>query len=78
MRLFQVITLFCVGIAAERKEAKQEKDEAEKYKKLREDFMQSRLHTMLFKLFYNDKEIEEIKADLEVSGAAGANSVVLI
>ena len=56
-----------LGIAAERKEAKQEKDEAEKYKKLREDFMTSRLHTMLFRLFYNDKEIDEIKEESEVT-----------
>ena len=54
------------GIAAERKEAKQEKDEAEKYKKLREDYVSSRLQTMLFRLFYNDREIDGIKSETEV------------
>ena len=54
------------GIAAERKEAKQEKDEAEKYKKLREDYSLSRLQIMLFKLFYTDKELGDIKFEIEV------------
>jgi len=49
------------GIAAEKKEAKQEKDEAEKYEKLQKDFQNSKTNIMLFKLFYNEREIEEIR-----------------
>lgn len=48
------------GIAAERKEAKQEKDEAEKYRKLRDDSNSFRVQIMLFRLFYNGREIEEL------------------
>ena len=58
--------LYVIGIAAERKEAKQEKDEAEKYKKLHEDYTLSRMQLMLFKLFYCDKEMEAIRAETEV------------
>ncbi|XP_078487137.1 structural maintenance of chromosomes protein 1A [Ciona intestinalis] len=53
------------GIAAERKEAKQEKDEADKYRKLRDDYSNLRLQLMLFKLFYNEKEIEAIRAEAD-------------
>uniref|UniRef100_H2YW15 SMC hinge domain-containing protein n=1 Tax=Ciona savignyi TaxID=51511 RepID=H2YW15_CIOSA len=55
------------GIAAERKEAKQEKDEADKYRKLRDDFSNLRLQLMLFKLFYSEREIEAITDETEVS-----------
>lgn len=58
--------LYFAGIAAERKEAKQEKDEAEKYKKLHEDYTLIRMQLMLFKLFYCDKEMEAIRAETEV------------
>ncbi|XP_076824452.1 structural maintenance of chromosomes protein 1A-like isoform X1 [Clavelina lepadiformis] len=53
------------GIAAERKEAKQEKDEAEKYRKLHEDYANSRLQLMLFKFFYNDKDIDRVKNEID-------------
>uniref|UniRef100_H2YW11 Structural maintenance of chromosomes protein n=1 Tax=Ciona savignyi TaxID=51511 RepID=H2YW11_CIOSA len=53
------------GIAAERKEAKQEKDEADKYRKLRDDFSNLRLQLMLFKLFYSEREIEAITDETE-------------
>nr|XP_039266859.1 structural maintenance of chromosomes protein 1A-like isoform X1 [Styela clava] len=53
------------GIAAERKEAKQEKEEAEKYEKLRDDYAQQRLQVMLFKFFYNDREMEKMHETLQ-------------
>lgn len=58
-----------LGIAAERKEAKFEKDEAEKYEKLQEDYASQRLQVMLFKLFYNEREIEKIHDAMEVTGS---------
>ena len=54
------------GIAAERKEAKQEKDEAEKYRRLHDEFSLTRLQVMLFKLFYNQREMEAIREETEV------------
>nr|CAB3266384.1 structural maintenance of chromosomes protein 1A [Phallusia mammillata] len=53
------------GIAAERKEAKQEKDEAEKYRKLHDDHSLAKLQLMLFKLFYNEREMEAIHEETD-------------
>ena len=46
------------GIAAERKEAKLEKEEAEKYQKLRDDLAEQQVILYLFKLYHCEKEME--------------------
>ena len=46
------------GIAAERKEARLEKEEAEKYQKLREDLAEQQVTLYLFKLYHCEQEIK--------------------
>jgi len=53
------------GIAAERKEAKLEKEEAEKYQKLRDDLADQQINLYLFKLYHCEKDIEN--ATMEIS-----------
>ncbi|XP_074644873.1 structural maintenance of chromosomes protein 1A-like [Tubulanus polymorphus] len=53
------------GIAAEKKEAKMEKDEAEKYQKLKAEMNEKIIEQQLFQLFHNEREIGEIGRDLE-------------
>ncbi|CAL8094971.1 unnamed protein product [Calicophoron daubneyi] len=53
------------GIVAERKEARIEIDEAERYRKLQEDLTRKRMELHLFKLFYNDLEIRRIREELK-------------
>ena len=48
------------GIAAERKEAKMEKDEADRFQKLQEQMDEKQLELQLFKLFYNERDIDEL------------------
>ncbi|XP_035827369.1 structural maintenance of chromosomes protein 1A [Aplysia californica] len=52
------------GIAAERKEAKLEKEEAERYKRLTEQLAEKQLELQLFKLFHNERDIDEISEEL--------------
>ncbi|XP_064632615.1 structural maintenance of chromosomes protein 1A-like [Lineus longissimus] len=52
------------GIAAERKEAKMEKDEAEKYTKLKEQLHEKLIELQLFKLFHNEREMDELGDEL--------------
>ncbi|KAK3102279.1 hypothetical protein FSP39_010179 [Pinctada imbricata] len=52
------------GIAAERKEAKMEKDEAEKYQRLKDQLMEKELELQLFKLFHNERDIDELTEEL--------------
>ncbi|GFO15543.1 structural maintenance of chromosomes protein [Plakobranchus ocellatus] len=52
------------GIAAERKEARLEKEEAERYQRLTEQLAEKQLELQLFKLFHNEREIEEIGDEL--------------
>ncbi|XP_051155840.1 structural maintenance of chromosomes protein 1A [Leptopilina boulardi] len=49
------------GIAAERKEAKLEKEEAEKYQRLKEEYGEKQIELQLFRLFHNEKEIENLE-----------------
>ncbi|KAK3931183.1 Structural maintenance of chromosomes protein 1A [Frankliniella fusca] len=49
------------GIAAERKEAKLEKEEAEKYQRLKDDLADKQVELQLFRLFHNQKEIERLE-----------------
>ena len=53
------------GVAAQKKEAKMEKEEAEKYQKLRNELMEQELQLRLFQLYYNEKETEDIRDELE-------------
>merc|ERR1719433_1606953 len=43
----------------ERKEAKMEKEEAEKYKKLQDNLAERQIELQLFKLFHNERQIKE-------------------
>merc|ERR1739848_763377 len=43
----------------ERKEAKMEKEEAEKYKKLQDNLAEGQIELQLFKLFHNERQIKE-------------------
>ncbi|KAG7212841.1 hypothetical protein KM043_002198 [Ampulex compressa] len=49
------------GIAAERKEAKLEKEEAEKYQRLKEEYVEKQVELQLFRLFHNEKSIENLE-----------------
>ncbi|XP_052741617.1 structural maintenance of chromosomes protein 1A isoform X3 [Bicyclus anynana] len=53
------------GVAAERKEAKYEKDEAEKYTRLKEELQQQRVELQLFHLYHNEKDIQNAEEDLQ-------------
>ena len=47
------------NINLERKEAKMEKEEAEKYKKLQDNLADRQIELQLFKLFHNERQIKE-------------------
>jgi len=49
------------AIGAERKEAKLEKEEAEKYQKLQDDMAERQVELQLFRLYHNEKAIGEMK-----------------
>lgn len=53
------------GIAAERKEAKLEKEEAEKYQRLKEEYVEKQVEMQLFRLYHNEKEIESLEGSLK-------------
>lgn len=53
------------GIVAERKEARMEKEEAEKYQKLREDLAEQQVMLYLFKLYHCEQDIKSAKEDIE-------------
>ena len=52
------------GIVAERKEARMEKEEAEKYQKLREDLAEQQVMLYLFKLYHCEQDIKTAKEDI--------------
>ncbi|XP_072256376.1 structural maintenance of chromosomes protein 1B [Pyxicephalus adspersus] len=52
------------NIALERKHAKIEKEEADRYKKLRQELLLSKKHLQLFQLFYNESKLESLCKDL--------------
>ncbi|KAL7727802.1 hypothetical protein ACLKA6_019742 [Drosophila palustris] len=54
------------GIAAERKEAKHEKMEAERYTRLQDEYNEKQVEYQLFRLFHVEKDIQKYNADLEV------------
>lgn len=53
------------GIAAEKKEAKVEKEEAEKYYRLKKDVADEQLQLQLVRLYYNEQDIEGIREQLQ-------------
>lgn len=53
------------GITAERKEAKAEKDEAEKYQKLLQDLVDAKLQAQLFKLYHTEQDIKKIEVEIK-------------
>jgi len=53
------------GINAERKEAKKEKEEAEKYQKLTQDLLDSKLEAQLFKLYHTEIDLKSIEEELK-------------
>nr|KAG5701912.1 hypothetical protein BaRGS_014977 [Batillaria attramentaria] len=57
------------GIAAERKEAKLEKEEADRYQRLNEQLVEKQLHLQLFRLYHNEREIDEIADELSRKNA---------
>ncbi|KAG5281745.1 hypothetical protein AALO_G00048340 [Alosa alosa] len=52
------------NIAAERKEAKQEKEEAERYQRLKDEVARAHVQLQLFKLYHNEAEIEKLNREL--------------
>ena len=52
------------GIVAERKEARMEKEEAEKYQKLGEDLAEQQVGLYLFKLFHCEQDIKTAREDI--------------
>ncbi|KAK9954143.1 hypothetical protein ABG768_016239 [Culter alburnus] len=52
------------NIAAERKEAKQEKEEAERYQRLKDEVVRAHVQLQLFKLYHNEEEIEKLNREL--------------
>uniref|UniRef100_A0A8B9JLC5 Structural maintenance of chromosomes protein 1A n=1 Tax=Astyanax mexicanus TaxID=7994 RepID=A0A8B9JLC5_ASTMX len=52
------------NIAAERKEAKQEKEEAERYQRLKDEVVRANVQLQLFKLYHNECEIEKLNKEL--------------
>merc|ERR1712066_441382 len=53
------------NMGAERKEAKLEKEEAEKYQKLQDDMAERQVELQLFRLFHNEKAIGEMKEKID-------------
>merc|ERR1719500_588538 len=53
------------AIGAERKEAKLEKEEAEKYQKLQDDMAERQVELQLFRLYHNEKAISEMKEKID-------------
>ncbi|CAH2980605.1 unnamed protein product [Chilo suppressalis] len=53
------------GVAAERKEAKFEKEEAEKYTRLKEELQEQKVELQLYHLYHNEKEIQNCEEELQ-------------
>merc|ERR1719210_2902868 len=53
------------AIGAERKEAKMEKEEAEKYKKLQDDLSERQVELQLFRLYHNERAIGDMKDQID-------------
>lgn len=53
------------GVAAERKEAKLEKQEADRYARLKEEYAEKQINYQLFKLYHNEKDIDRYSSELK-------------
>ncbi|KAK2718729.1 structural maintenance of chromosomes protein 1A-like [Artemia franciscana] len=53
------------GIAAERKEAKMEKEEADKYQRLTEELATKHVEYFLFRLYHTELELDRLEKELE-------------
>lgn len=53
------------GIAAERKEAKLEKQEADRYARLKQEYGEKQIQYQLYRLYHNEKEMKRLNEDLE-------------
>ncbi|XP_048195783.1 structural maintenance of chromosomes protein 1B [Perognathus longimembris pacificus] len=53
------------NVAAERKQAKLEKDEAERYRNLLEELKTHKIELQLFQLYYNGKKIDSLSTELD-------------
>ncbi|MXQ99105.1 hypothetical protein E5288_WYG019263 [Bos mutus] len=50
------------NIAAERKEAKQEKEEADRYQRLKDEVVRAQVQLQLFKLYHNEENLKRVVA----------------
>ena len=53
------------GITMEKKEARAQKEEADRYQKLQDDLTKCQLEEQLFKLYHNEREIDNLSDELK-------------
>jgi len=53
------------GITMEKKEARAQKEEADRYQKLQDDLATGQLEEQLFKLYHNEREIDYLTDELQ-------------
>ena len=53
------------GITMEKKEARAQKEEADRYQKLQDDLTKCQLEEQLFKLYHNEREIDYLSNELK-------------
>ncbi|KAF2351102.1 SMCs flexible hinge, partial [Trinorchestia longiramus] len=53
------------GVAAERKEAKMEREEAERYQRLKDELVEKQIELQLFRLYHNEKEMAEHEKEIK-------------
>ena len=53
------------GITMEKKEARAQKEEADRYQKLQDDLTKCQLEEQLFKLYHNEREIDYLSDELK-------------
>jgi len=53
------------GITMEKKEARAQKEEADRYQKLQDDLTTGQLEEQLFKLYHNEREIDNLSDELK-------------
>lgn len=68
-------TYLRLAFAAERKEAKCDLKEADKYQKLCDEFDQARTQALLFRLFHTNQRIDEVTEHIKVSSSSRLKTV---
>jgi len=53
------------GITMEKKEARAQKEEADRYQKLQDDLTKYQLEEQLFRLYHNEREIDSLSDELK-------------